>query len=144
MSLAHGNHVHNPGPVGINPSLYCTQQNLSQALNCKDVPDLTDILLPTLRKDYIHHPAAACLTTHSHTNHTWYPSVTSVIITQLDKVPLNTNINDMSMIIVTKRITASHFAAWTTTLVLVTVATRLVYTISTPVDTCLIPGCMHE
>jgi len=67
VSLAHGNHVHNPGPVDINPSLYCTQQNLSQALNCKNVPDLTDILLPTLRKDYIHHPCS-CMSYNTFTH----------------------------------------------------------------------------
>jgi hypothetical protein len=44
----------------------------------------------------------------------------------MDKVPLNININDVSMITITQTISASHFAARTsptTTLVLVTVVT---------------------
>lgn len=54
MSLAHGNNVHNPGPVDINPSLYCTQQNLPQALNCKNVPDLTDTILQHAYNTFTH------------------------------------------------------------------------------------------
>jgi len=110
VSLAHGNNVLNPGPVDVNPSLYCTQQNLSQALNCKNVPYLTDILLPTLRKDYIHHPAA-CLQ-HIHTHKTHLISFSHVCDHNTNgQVSLNININDVSMVTVTKRIKASHFAA---------------------------------